>query len=206
MSVAVKQIPEPGSDQAEWPPLPPYRFTVEQYHRMIEADVLSENDRVELLDGWILPKMTHKPPHDVAVSLAQVELMPRMPAGWVLRIQSAVTTAESEPEPDAVVARGPARRYVRAHPRPRDIGLLVEVADATLGYDRGFKGRLYARNRIPVYWIINIRESRVEVCTEPRGGRAPAYRQRVDYGMKESVPLILDGREVGRIAVRDLLP
>src|SRR5436309_2218555 len=96
-----------------------HRFTVDQYHRMIEAGVLDENDRVELLEGWIVPKMVHNPPHDCAVSLVQTSFAGFLPKSWIMRIQSAITIDDSEPEPDVVVAKGPARRYLTAHPHPR---------------------------------------------------------------------------------------
>jgi Uma2 family endonuclease len=173
---------------------------------MIEAGVLNEDDRVELLDGWVVPKMTHKPPHDATVSLVQAELAARIPAKWILRIQSAITTSHSEPEPDVAVVRGPARRYVRSHPRGRDIALLVEVAERTLRQDRKEKGSLYARAGIPVCWIVNLADETVEVYTQPKGGRASAYGERQDYGRKASVPLTIAGQELGLISVRDLLP
>jgi Uma2 family endonuclease len=198
-SAPVGSIPQPM-------PLPTYHFTVEQYHRMIEAGVLTENDRVELLEGRIVPKMTHNPPHDAAVDLTQWALVPVLPAGWRVRVQSAITTADSEPEPDLAVVRGAARRYARSHPRPRDIALLVEVADTTLLEDRNDKCRLYARSRIPVYWIVNLVDSRLEVYTRPRAGNAPAYRERTDFGVEEAVPLVIAGQEVARIPVRELLP
>ncbi len=188
------------------PPRPVYRFTVEQYHRMIEQGILSEHDRVELLEGWITPKRTHNPPHDCSVLLGQTELLARLPADWIVRVQSAITTRDSEPEPDLVVARGPARRYARAHPKRDDIALLIEVADTTLQEDRDEKARLYARARIATYWIINLIERRVEVYTEPKTGRSPAYRQRKDYGIKDSVPLVIAGRDFGLIPVKELLP
>lgn len=188
------------------PPMPVYRFTVEQYHNMIERGIFTENDRVELLEGWITPKMTHNPPHDCCVLLAQTELLDRLPTDCVLRVQSAITTRDSEPEPDLAIARGPARRYARAHPKPADISLLIEVADATLEADRNEKGRLYARARIVAYWIINLIDEQIEVYTEPRGGRSPAYRQRNDYGIRDSIPLILNGKDLGRIRVRELIP
>jgi Uma2 family endonuclease len=186
----------------------PYRFTVGQYHRMIATGVLTENDRVELIEGQIVPKMTHNPPHDASVDLTQTAIAAVLPEGWRVRVQSAITltTAGSEPEPDVAVVRGPARRYNRSHPRPRDIALLVEVADATLPYDRTTKHRLYARARIPVYWIVNLIDSCVEVYTLPRAGQSPAYRQREDYSANEAVPVILEGREIARLLVQELLP
>ena len=60
--------------------------------------------------------------------------------------------------------------------------------------------------QIPVYWIINLLEDQVEVYTESKAGKAPTFRQRQDFRMDESVPLIIAGKRSGRIAVRDLLP
>jgi Uma2 family endonuclease len=187
-------------------PLPMHRFTVEQYHRMIDAGVLTEDDRVELLEGWIVEKMPHTPPHDGTILAAQTELLKVIPASHVLRIQSAITLADSEPEPDLAVAQGPLRRYFEEHPGPRDLALVVEVAAATLDQDRGIKQRIYARARIPVYWIVNLLDGLVEVYTNPRAGKSPAYRQRQDLGGKDTVSLVIDGKEVARIPVRDLLP
>src|SRR4051812_21590777 len=82
------------------PPLPLRRFTVAEYHRMIETGILSEDDDVELLDGWIAQKMSCNPPHDAALGLVQAALMAVLPGEWICRGQSAVTTSESEPEPD----------------------------------------------------------------------------------------------------------
>jgi hypothetical protein len=86
------------------------------------------------------------------------------------------------------------------------VALIIEVADTSPDEDRIRKGRIYARARIAVYWIVNLRESQVEVYTQPRAGKSPAYRQRRDYARKESVPVVLDGEEIGRIAVEDFLP
>jgi len=173
---------------------------------MIEAGVLTENDRVELLEGTIVPKMPHNPPHDTAVDLAQTTIAALLPAGWRVRVQSAITLADSEPEPDVAVVRGPARRYARSHPRPRDIALIIEVADTTLSEDRTVKGHLYARARIPVYWIVNLQDSHIEVYTQPKAGKSPAYRQRRNFGRKELVSVFIEGRLVGTIPVRELLP
>jgi hypothetical protein len=206
MSVAVKRGPELAAPALPVPAGPLYRFSVEQYHRMIEAGILTENDRAELLEGVVTYKMTHNPPHDATISLVQTELLKRLPDEWVLRIQSAITLADSEPEPDLAVARGPARRYLRAHPGPRDLPLLIEVAETTLLQDRETKGRVYARARIPVYWVANLVDGCLEVYTEPRAGRSPAYRKRRHYAVGQSVPVVLHGRDIGHIPVRDVLP
>src|SRR5262249_35375798 len=129
MSVAVKKKPEPATTAAPALSRPVYRFSVKQYHRMVETGILTENHRAELLEGWVVAKMPQNPPHGAAVWLVQTALLPRLPAGWVLRIQSPITTKDSEPEPDAAVVRGPGDRYFDAHPQPRDVSLVVEVAD-----------------------------------------------------------------------------
>ncbi len=110
------------------------------------------------------------------------------------------------------VGRGPrawwpeAVYHRRPDPGPKDTFLVVEVSDATVSSDRNFKGPLYARARIPVYWIVNLVNRRVEVYTEPKAGRSPSYQARRDFGVDESVPLVLDGREIALIPVRELMP
>jgi Uma2 family endonuclease len=206
MSVAVQHIPGPQAPAVPPSACLPYRFSVEQYHRMAEVGILTENDRAELLEGVVIYKMTHNPPHDCTISLLQSELQARLPAEWLLRIQSSITLADSEPEPDLAVARGPARRYLQAHPGPRDLPLVIEVADTTLLQDRNDKGRAYARARIPVYWVVNLNTRSIEVYTAPRAGRSPAYRHRQDHDADQFVPVVLDGQEIGLIPVRDVLP
>src|SRR5262249_20256371 len=157
----------------------------------IETGVLTENDRVELVEGVIVDKMPHNPPHDGSILLAQTELLGHLPGGWVLRIQSAITLSASEPDPDLVVAQGPDRPWVDHHPPPRQIVLVLEGAIADLAADRDTRGCLYARARLPVYWIINLIDSRLEVSAQPRAGKAPAYRRRRDFGVEEAAPLVI---------------
>src|SRR5215471_5476439 len=108
---------------------PPHRFTVEQYERMTELGLLTAADRVELLEGIIVDKMTQHPPHSVAVDLAREHLEPLLPPDYRIRDQKPVRLAGSEPEPDLAVVLGPVKRYARRHPGPQDIALVVEVAD-----------------------------------------------------------------------------
>jgi Uma2 family endonuclease len=185
---------------------PLYRFSVDQYEKMIEAGVLTNADRVELIEGIVIQKMTQQPPHAVAIDYTLDALRPLLPEGWRLREQKPIKLSDSEPEPDLVIVRGPLQRYETQHPGPRDIALLIEIADTSLGGDRQDKGRTYARARIPVYWIINLNDRQVEVYTEPKGGKAPAYRRRTDYALNAKVPLQIEGSEVGQVAVSDLLP
>jgi hypothetical protein len=188
-------------------PYPVRRFTVDEYHQMIQAGILTEDDPVELLEGWIVLKMPRNPPHDMGIELAEDAVLARLPAGWRVRVQMAITTADSEPEPDLAVVRGSIRSNPGRHPVPEDIGIVIEVADTTLNRDRTDKSRLYARAGIISYWVINLVDRQVEVYTDPSGPDAnPSYRQRRDYGIQDSVPFVLDGQQLGQIPVRDLLP
>src|SRR5215471_17641330 len=93
------------TDRRRAAPLPTisiHRFTVDQYHRMIAAGVFTPNDRVELLEGWIVDKMPQHPSHAAAISVLQARLVPLLPPGWIVRVQSPITLPDSEPEPDLV--------------------------------------------------------------------------------------------------------
>ena len=92
------------------------------------------------------------------------------------------------------------------HPQPRDIGLLIEVADTTLADDRTTKKRVYARARVGVYWIVNLVDFAIEVYAQPRAGRRPTYRQERSYRAPEAVPLVLGDHDLGAIPVSELLP
>ncbi len=184
-----------------------WRLSVEQYHQMIRAAILTDEDRVELLEGWLVQKMTKLPPHTVALGLAQDALTALAPAGWSVRIQDPVTLDDSEPEPDLALCRGERRDYRDRHPGPSDVTLVIEIADTSLGRDRGIKRRVYARNGIAGYWIVNLLENQVEVYTLPSGPtETPDYQQRQDYQGGQELPVVLDGCEVGRVTVEQLLP
>jgi Uma2 family endonuclease len=158
------------------PPFSVRQFTVDEYHKLIDAGFFAENESFELLDGWIVPKMTRKPRHDVCIDLLQEVFGRELPAGWRPRIQSAITLAKSEPEPDCAIVRGAARDYLDHHPRPGDIALVIEVADDSLRRDRR-KAAIYARDKLPRYWLINLMDRVIEDHSAPIGeGDASHYR------------------------------
>jgi Uma2 family endonuclease len=197
----------PQAASGTLPPLPVHRFTVDEYHEMLQHGVLTEDDCVELLDGWIVPKVPHNPPHDSTIQVIEDTLRKHLPVGWRLRVQMAITTDDSEPEPDVAIVRGHVRSYAHQHPRPADIGTLVEVAESSLLQDRSVKGPLYARARITCYWIVNLIDESVEVYSDPTGPTsAPYFRRQQTYQRGELVPLELDGTQVASIRVDDLLP
>ncbi len=197
-------IPEVGATLV--PPRTLYRLTLEQYHKIVEAGVFVSGGRVELLDGLLIKKMSRNPPHNESITRLARRLARLLPDEWILRVQSAVSFQGNEPEPDFAIARGPEGRYSRRHPTPRDVALIVEVADSSYLPDKVDKGARYARVRIPIYWIVNVAQRRVEVYAEPRGGRSPAYQKRQDYGTDGAVPLVLETKQIAELLVRELLP
>lgn len=211
MSIALQEpvaqppaVAVPPADP-EYGPL--YRVSVEQYLEMIRADILRDEDRVELLEGVIVAKMTRHPSHVLATRLI-LDALGHIPLnGWFVAKEDPIQTRDSVPEPDCSVIRGAIRDYALRHPGLGDMALVVEVAESSLARDRGAKMRIYARAAIPVYWLINLNDRRVEVYTDPTGpADHPTYRQGWAFGPEDELPVILDGREVARIAVRDLLP
>jgi Uma2 family endonuclease len=189
------------------PTLPVWRFTVDEYLRLIEAGILSEPEKVELLEGLVVPKMTRNARHDLALELADEVIRPTLPAGWRLRIQSALITPDSVPEPDIAAVRGHARSRGGRHPTSQECGLLIEVSEASLDRDRTDKGRLYANAAIANYWILNLIDNCVEVYSQPTGPDLnPRYLRRDDFAATDCVPLVLDGQEIAKIRVADLLP
>ena len=81
------------------------------------------------------------------------------------------------------------------------------MADATLQEDHGLKLRVYARARIPIYWVVNVKQRQVQVYSRPTGSNEdPAYADRQDYAPDSEVPVIIDGQEIGTVAVAELLP
>lgn len=196
-----------ANSKAALPPFPVLKFTVAEYHRIAEAGILRSGDPYELLDGWIVPKMTINPPHSQSVRLLNRLLGRLLDDNWVLQIQGAVTLLPvNEPEPDVVVAFGPEARYKGRHPGAKDVVLVIDVADSSLEQDRGTKQAIYAQSRIPVYWIVNPVERKVEVYTQPRRGRNPHYRQCTEFGPEGTLPLLLAGKQAGVIPVREILP
>ncbi|MBW3542424.1 MAG: Uma2 family endonuclease [Planctomycetes bacterium] len=184
-----------------------HRFSVNDYHRMIEHGILREDQRVELLDGWIVPKMPHNPRHSSAIQKSTRTMAASLPNQWDLRVQLPITLEQSEPEPDLAVVRFEASGYAQRHPSAADVGTLIEASDTSLADDRQAKTVLYARAGIPSYWILNLVGEDVEVFEDPTGpDPAPRYRRSQTFRRGESVPLVLDGVEVARIRVDDLLP
>lgn len=186
----------------------PYRLSVEQYERMGRLGIVGEKERVFLWKGLLVEKMTINPPHAIAVASLTMLLPRLLPEGWHIRQDLPIRLGEdSMPEPDLVVVRGEVRRFLERHPSASDIALVIEVSDTSLAVDRGEVLQEYARAGILVYWIVNIPQRCIEVYTDPTGpSDAPTFRALRTFVPGEAAPIVLDGREVGRVALEDILP
>jgi Uma2 family endonuclease len=181
------------------------RFSISEYHHLARLGILTEDDDLELLEGYLVHKMTRNPPHDCAMHLLLRLLSRMVPDEWEVRCQAAVTLGDSEPEPDLAIVRTDAAHYKYRHPAPADIAIAIEVADSTLASDRADKCRIYARAGIQVYWIVNIVDQQVEVYSSPIGDPTPGYRDRADRHPGDEIEFMLDGRRVGSVAVSAVL-
>ena len=153
---------------AETPPWPVHRFTVEQYHQLGALGILSPEDGVELLEGWIVEKMNHGPVHGFVVGLLTQRLFTILPTGWIGRCQLPITTLKSEPEPDLAVVRGVHSDYRMRHPSGEDVTLIIEVTDTSVQRDRS-KASVYASAGVKEYWIVNLVEYQLEQFTDSDG-------------------------------------
>jgi hypothetical protein len=171
-----------------------------------------EEPAVECLDGLLVTRMTRGLPHFVATLLVMKALERLVPAGAFVGKEDPVALPSgpsghpSMPEPDVLVLRGAIRDYLARRPGPADIPLVVEVSDSSLREDRDKLVR-YAWENVPVAWIVDLNARRVEIHDSPTGpSDAPGYRNLASFGQGEEVPVVLDGREVGRLPVSELLP
>jgi Uma2 family endonuclease len=175
-----------------------YRFNVDEYERMV-----LEDNRVELINGYVVKKVPKNPTHRWTTKAALKSLETLLPTGWISQKEDSVRIPDfDEPEPDIAIVRGTDDDYKQRHPGPTDVGLLVEVSETTLDRDRNAKLPSYARGGIPIYWIINLVDQQVEVYTNPG---PDGYGSRQVFTKAQAVPVVLDGRPIGQIAVDDIL-
>ncbi len=152
-------------------PVSRHRLTRRDYFRLAEAGILSESDRVELLEGQLIDRAPIGPRHAIVTENLNELLVREFAARARIRCQDPVVLDDrSEPQPDLALVRRPWRGYPHTHPEPGDIYLLIEVSDSTLNFDRTVKVELYARAGIPEVWIVDLTTDRVLVHRAPSGG------------------------------------
>lgn len=144
------------------------RFTLAEYHRLIELGFLTEDDRVELIRGELVQMAAKGTPHSVCNTKLVRELDRLVGDRVVVRGQEPIMLpTDSEPEPDVVIVKGQPDDYLSNHPYPNDILLVIEVSDSTLVYDQTVKLFLYAEDQIQDYWIINLIVNQLEWYSQP---------------------------------------
>jgi Uma2 family endonuclease len=147
----------------------PYRFRVSDYHEMARAGILTEDDRVELLEGIIVAMPPIGSRHAWCVFRLTELFMSLARDSFIVWNQNPIILGdESEPQPDVTILSRTASSD--ALPTSSDVLLVIEVADSSGGYDRSTKGRLYAEAGIGEYWIVDLAADRVDVFGEPRSG------------------------------------
>jgi Uma2 family endonuclease len=150
------------------PPL--MRISCERYHAMIACGSLTPEDRIELIDGYLVTKMSIGPNHSAVLTRLQNLLVRRVGERAIVRSQNPVTIHEySEPEPDIAVAKFRDDYYADGHPQPDDLLLIVEIGESSLAYDRNAKIPLYAAAGIPLVWLVDLPARRVTVYQDPQG-------------------------------------
>ncbi|HHB13379.1 MAG TPA: Uma2 family endonuclease [Chromatiales bacterium] len=170
-------------------PVQRHRWTVDDFHRMVEHGVIGENDRIELLDGELYEMTPIGSRHAAATDFLLRALDRAVGDAAVVRCQSPIRLGDlSEPQPDLALLRPRPDWYRDAHPSPGDVLLVIEVADRSLAYDRDLKLPAYARAGIPEAWLIALNDGRLEIHRNP----APdGYRriERMPLDEAEAVPL-----------------
>src|SRR5436853_5077634 len=156
-----------------------YKWTVEDYHKLGEAGILTEDSRVELIEGELIEMAPIHGPHMGTVNRLTKMLVLAVGDHGVVSVQNPVTLPPySEPQPDFTILRLGAGLPSSGVPRWDDVLLLIEVADTTLRYDRVTKLKLYAKEKIAEYWIVNVQGKSIEV-----------YRDRIATGYSTSMKL-----------------
>lgn len=187
--------PSPDLSQA-------FRWTRQRYDQAVDAGVFTTDDKIELLEGEIVPKMSQNNPHRVATALTNEAVRLAFAGEGFVQVQSPIGLSPvSEPEPDVVVVLGSPRDFLADHPGPESILLLIEVSDSSLREDRTRKLRLYAEAGVVEYWIVNLRDRVLEVHLDPHtDGYTTRHVLRPDDSITPSQ------RSGATLLVSDLLP
>jgi len=177
-----------------------YLITVDDYHKMIDLGVYGPEDKLELLEGELYHKMTIGNPHWYVVTKMHKLLEKLIGDQSIISLQNPVTMRPvSEPEPDIAVLK-PYVLDKAKKPSAKDVFFIIEVAESSLDLDRGRKFTLYAKHGIPEYWIVNLKESQIEIYTKPKN---EVYLSINVYHKDDEITLPTFHKS---IIVRDILP
>jgi Uma2 family endonuclease len=167
-------------------------FNVDDYYRMAEAGILTEDDRVELIEGEVIKMSPIGSRHAACVDRLNSLLSLFAGQTAIVRVQNPIRIDDySEPQPDVSLLKPRADFYAESHPTPADILLVIEVADTSVEYDRHVKVPLYAQAGIPEVWLVNLSEDLIEIYTVAADGSYKNIR-RVKRGESLSLQAIPD--------------
>jgi Uma2 family endonuclease len=159
-------------------------FSIAEYDQMVASGILRDDDHVELIEGEIIAMSPIGPPHAACVRRLDRLLTRLLGDRTLISVQCPVAIPNwSEPNPDLALLVPRADFYANAHPLPRQVQVLIEVADSSFTYHTQVKAPMYARAGIRELWVVDLNADRVLVHTRPRTGRYSAIRA---YGVGEA--------------------
>jgi Uma2 family endonuclease len=181
-----------------------HKWTKDEYYKLFDLGFF-DGKRVELIEGEIIEMAAMKSPHITCVMILGEVLREVFGDNFYVRTQGAMDFGkDSQPEPDAAVVKGKIRDYVKGH--PRKAVLLVEVADTTIYKDRNFKAKLYAKNDVRDYWILNLNKRCLEVYRQPKKDKNLGYIYTESRIYTEDDTVSPLAAPEAKIKVADLLP
>jgi Uma2 family endonuclease len=174
-------------------------WTKKEYYKLIDIGFFNGKS-AELIEGEIIEMSPMKTPHAVTIGLVESVLREVFGKNYSVRGQLPIDLGDiNEPEPDVAVVKGNIRDYLESHPKTAE--LIVEISAATLSYDRNTKAKLYARNGIQDYWIINVKKRCIEIHRLPKLDK---YQEITFFTENDEVSPLANPE--AKIKVSELLP
>jgi Uma2 family endonuclease len=187
-----------------WIPSSLYRMTVEKYEALVASGFFGKRDDVHLINGDVVNRMAESPLHGAVCDAVRLAIEAILLAAWYIRGEKGlrIPSQISVPRPDLAVVGGAPRAPRAPDPEPADTALVVEVSYASLDDDRAMAD-IYGAGGIPVYWIVNLVDGQIEVYSNPG---PDGYRTHEVLAPGHVLHVVVDGVEIGEIAVGDILP
>ncbi|MBA4124284.1 MAG: Uma2 family endonuclease [Acidobacteria bacterium] len=149
----------------------PKRFRAEDFRKMTEVGILPEESGWEIIDGYLIDKISIGSKHAGTVKKLNRKLSLIVADKAIISIQDPIHIDEyNEPEPDIALLDPRRDFYAESHPTPKEVLLLIKVSDSTIEYDRDIKKTLYAEAGIAEFWLVNLKENTVEGYSSPKNG------------------------------------
>lgn len=177
------------------------KFTSKEYYQLLDTGILTEDDRVELINGEIIEMSPINNPHVTCINKMTMFFASLVKGKAIVSVQNPVVLDNyNEPQPDLVLFKHRDDFYFDKKAAAKDVIVAIEVADSSLGFDRNVKSTIYAQHGISEFWIINLKKKELEQYRKPSSDR---YEQLNTYKLKEI--LILEALDL-EVKVTDLIP